>query len=84
MYLANILSHSVGCCFVGMIVTLAMHNFFFMRIPLFIVDLSACANGVLFRVPGFKFTSLIHMELSFVQSSKFWIYLDSFTCTHPV
>ena len=50
MYLVKIISHFVGCCFVLLTVSFAIHKLFsFMRSCLLIDHLSVCSNCVLLK-----------------------------------
>ena len=41
-------------------------------------------SSIRFSVSGFMLRSLIHLDLSYVQSNKIRVYLHSSTCRHPV
>ena len=41
-------------------------------------------SSIRFIVYSFILRPLVHLDLSFVQDDKIWIYLHSSTCRHPV
>jgi hypothetical protein len=81
-WLKNVLSHSIGCCFVLLTVSFVLKKLFsFMCFHLLIVVLNACAIiiGVLFR----KWSLVpIHTRLfttsSSIQVQRIWFYVKVF------
>ena len=78
MFLAGIFSHSIGCCFVQMMVSFALQKHLsLMRSHLLIVDFSAFVIGVLFR-KSFPEPVILKLFLTF-SSIVFSIeFFDSF------
>ena len=81
MRLMKIFSHSVGCCFVLLTMSFALQKLSsFMRSHLFIVSLSVCAAGVIFRkcFPVPMHSSVLPTFSSIRFSVAGWLYVEVF------